>query len=536
MDLINILLVVATGIMLFFGFSIFFHRSEGEKFAFTFFLLSITMASWSAAEILMRVTTGEEVLLYARINYAVAVFIPVFFLLFVLDFGRYKFWFAHKLLIQSLLYGVAVGLFFLTLLTNSIVVSVKPTFVTEHLLFFGAAYPVYILHYLLLFPFSYFLLLQMYRRADDVTRKNQIFVVLLGTFVNSVFGLSTDLIAPWFGENSVGWIANFTSIFFMASILYGMVQYRLFSLKIIATEIFAVAIWSILAVELFLTDSAFLFAVRIVIFFAVVLLSIFLIRSTYKEVEQRVKIEELYIELEIKNKKLTELDKLKSQFLSIATHELRTPLTIVRNFISLMLDGTYGKVNDALAEGGRQVFQRVDDMARSVDTYLNVSRIEQGKIKYDFAAANFSVLVETAYKGLLTNAEKKKLTLTLSVAKGAESIRMRLDAPKITEVLINLIDNSIKYTPKGSVHLSLERVGQRARFTISDTGVGMTEKTQQNLFKLFSPGEDSKRINPASTGVGLYVSKAHIEAHRGTLTATSAGPGKGSQFIVELPL
>jgi signal transduction histidine kinase len=400
----------------------------------------------------------------------------------------------------------------------------------------GVLYPLYSVSLIAFFFTGYYALVRQYKLAVNDLQKIQTSYVATSGIVAPTLAIIPDLILPYFGVFEYTWMGPPFTLIMVVALFIAMVRFQLFNIKVIATEIFATLIIIILLAQLFIATNATSVLITTLVLCMVAVSAFLLIRSVYREVDQREVIQGLYKELEIKNQKLVELDKLKSQFLSIATHELRTPLTIVRNFISLMLDGTYGKVNDALAEGGRQVFQRVDDMARSVDTYLNVSRIEQGKIKYDFAPANFSVLVETAYKGLLTNAEKKKLALTLSVAKGAESIRMRLDAPKITEVLINLIDNSIKYTPKGSVHLSLERVGQRARFTISDTGVGMTEKTQQNLFKLFSPGEDSKKINPASTGVGLYVSKAHVEAHRGTLTATSAGPGKGSQFVVELPL
>lgn len=233
---------------------------------------------------------------------------------------------------------------------------------------------------------------------------------------------------------------------------------------------------------------------------------------------------------------LADVDALKSQFLSIATHELRTPITIVRNFTALLLDGTYGQIPESAAVGARQVFERATDMAHSVDTYLNVSRIEQGKISYSFAKTDITPLIRLAVDGLQANAERKKLTLTLTIKPGAESLVGNFDGPKITEVVINLIDNSIKYTPQGAVTVTLERVGRAARLTVKDTGVGMTPKTQANLFKLFSPGEDSKKINPASTGVGLYVSKAHVEAHKGMLTAFSAGSGTGSTFVMQVPV
>ena len=324
---------------------------------------------------------------------------------------------------------------------------------------------------------------------------------------------------------------------FISCTAYTILRFRLFDVKTAA-----VSILSFLLAATVIFQTIFSTSIPEKIFGAsqfvlVVVFSLWLIRATTKEVGQREHIQMLAEELLHANERLKELDKLKSQFLSIATHELRTPLTIVRNFISLMLDGTYGKMPPAVEESGRQVFLRVTDMARSVDTYLNVSRIEQGQMKYDFADADLTQLVQKTVEAMKSNAEKKGLTLSFTTTPGAESLKAKIDGGKITEVVSNLIDNSIKYTETGSISLTLQRVGVSiGRLTIKDTGVGMSQKTMNNLFKLFSPGEDSKKINPASTGVGLYISRAHVEGHKGSLTASSPGEGKGSQFVMELPI
>jgi signal transduction histidine kinase len=233
---------------------------------------------------------------------------------------------------------------------------------------------------------------------------------------------------------------------------------------------------------------------------------------------------------------LANLDSLKSQFLSIASHDLRSPITVIRNFASLALDGTYGTLPKAAEDGMRQVFERATHMASMVSTYLSVSRIEQGRMEYEFVDADITKIATETVNFLQQGAQEKGLTLSIEVAPGAESMRAKLDVPKMNEVLVNLIDNSIKYTPTGSIVVSVERVGRRARITLKDTGVGMTPKTIRGLFKLFSPGDGSKKINPSSTGIGMYVSKAHVEAHGGTLTGYSEGEGKGSQFVLDLPL
>ncbi|MES2014404.1 MAG: HAMP domain-containing sensor histidine kinase, partial [Patescibacteria group bacterium] len=264
--------------------------------------------------------------------------------------------------------------------------------------------------------------------------------------------------------------------------------------------------------------------------------SIFLVRSVMREVELREEVEELATNLSTANDKLKELDRLKSQFLSMASHDLRAPLTIIRNFISLLLDGSYGKLTAAGQEGLQQVFDRATDMAKSVETYLDVSRIEQGRMKYDFIDIELLPLVKTAVTAFTPNAEKKGLKLSATYDPALDGVKAKIDVSKMNEVLNNLLDNTIKYTPTGEMNLSVKKIGPVARFTLKDTGVGMTTETLKNLFQLFRPGEDSKRVNPASTGVGLFVTKAHVEAHKGKIWAESEGAGKGSTFIMELPL
>jgi signal transduction histidine kinase len=227
---------------------------------------------------------------------------------------------------------------------------------------------------------------------------------------------------------------------------------------------------------------------------------------------------------------------LKSQFLSIASHDLRAPLTVIRNYVSLVLDGSYGKMPKAAEEGLHQVFERATDMAKSVDTYLNVSRIEQGRMKYDFIDVDLAPILKKAVTDFKTNAEKKGLVLNIAIAGALEGKKAKVDVAKLNEVLNNLLDNSIKYTPKGSISVTAELVGNIARLTIKDTGIGMSKETISKLFQLFSTGESSLKVNISSTGVGLYITKAHVLAHKGRVWAESDGEGKGSRFVLELPL
>lgn len=367
--------------------------------------------------------------------------------------------------------------------------------------------------------------------------RQQYFMIMLGTFVTFALLIAFNFILPTVFQ--MYQFIPFGAVFifpFIAANAYAIYQYKLFNVKVIAAQFFAFLLTVASLIQIIFSANALETLFRSSVFILVLVFSILLIRSVMREVEQREQIQELAESLKDANARLKELDKLKSQFLSIASHDLRAPLTVIRNFLSLLMDGTYGKLPAAAAEGMHQVFDRATDMAKSVDTYLNVSRIEQGRMKYDFINVELVPMVENAFKTFAPNAEKKGLKFSLTVSDGLRGKKAKLDVAKMNEVLNNLLDNSIKYTPSGSISATFEPRGSVARLTISDTGVGMSAATIGKLFKLFSTGEESRKINTSSTGVGLYITKSHVEAHGGKIWAESDGEGKGSRFLLELPL
>ena len=109
------------------------------------------------------------------------------------------------------------------------------------------------------------------------------------------------------------------------------------------------------------------------------------------------------------------------------------------------------------------------------------------------------------------------------------------DPGKLRQVFLNLIDNSVKYTNKGGVKISLTKEGKVIKLLIKDTGVGLSEEGKKHLFEKFIRADDSGQTNITGTGLGLYVAKQIVEAHKGKIWAESAGPGKGSTFVLELP-
>jgi signal transduction histidine kinase len=250
----------------------------------------------------------------------------------------------------------------------------------------------------------------------------------------------------------------------------------------------------------------------------------------------------LYEQLTITNQKLGEandrlkqLDQLKSEFLSVASHQLRAPITAIKGYVANVLEDSYGAVPEYLKEPLEVVQESTRVMTSSIEDYLDVSRIEQGRMKYEMSSVDVTALARRASEELKPLAEKKGLVLSFTEA---PEIIVEGDFGKIKQVFTNLIDNAIKYTENGSVAVSIVKDDTKkvARFMTNDTGIGIPADEIGKLFEKFTRARGANSVNTTGTGLGLYVAKSLVEGHGGTIHIESDGPGKGSRFIVELPL
>lgn len=242
----------------------------------------------------------------------------------------------------------------------------------------------------------------------------------------------------------------------------------------------------------------------------------------------------LYKEVQDANEKLKSLDKLKTEFLSLASHQLRSPLTAIKGYTSMLLQGDFGSVNDNQKEAIDRVFQSSNHLTRIVEDLLNTSKIEQGGMQYTMTPFDLRKTAEDLVKDLSVTAEKKGLTLTFS-AEGKEPFTVNGDMEKLRQVLLNLTDNALKYTEKGTIAISVakDKTGKKIIWSSKDTGMGIPPEILPTLFQKFSRGEGG-RVNTGGSGLGLYLAKEIVGAHKGRVWAESEGKGKGAQFYVEL--
>jgi signal transduction histidine kinase len=249
----------------------------------------------------------------------------------------------------------------------------------------------------------------------------------------------------------------------------------------------------------------------------------------YKTVEQQRK------QLTVANTRLQALDKTKSEFISIASHQLRTPLTVIKGYLSLILEGTIGACDTRATETLKKITGSTDRLVTLVNDLLDISRIERGTMQFEMKSGRLEVLAKDVFDELAGQARGRGLAFTFT-APHASTPLIPIDPIKLRQSILNLIDNAIKYTPSGSIEVAVYQVGQEVRFSVKDTGIGMTESTRQNLFQKFNRGEGVSTVNTEGVGLGLFVAKQIVDRHGGVVTAESAGPGKGSTFTFSLPI
>ncbi|HJL55683.1 MAG: ATP-binding protein [Candidatus Pacebacteria bacterium] len=367
--------------------------------------------------------------------------------------------------------------------------------------------------------------------------KSQFGFVALGTFFTFVLIVTFNFILPSFFDNSK--FIPLSALFIFPFVLftsYAILKHKLFDIKVVATATLAFVLSIVTFLEVIFSKGFDQIMFRSSVFILVLVFSIFLLKSVRKEVTQRQQIEELAKRLEKANVRLKELDKLKSEFVSFATHQIRAPLTAIKGYTSLILEGSYGDIGEKAKEAVDKVYKASQSLVLVVEDYLNISRIEMGRMKYNFVVTDFGKLIREVAKELEPNVKKARLELSVNIDEGKE-YKAKIDEGKMRQVIVNLIDNAIKYTREGEIIVSLSKDEKKGKLlaTISDTGVGVKKEVMPILFDKFIRGKKANEVNIHGTGLGLYIAKQMAEAHEGgKLWVESKGKGKGSTFFVEL--
>ncbi|MBD3267608.1 PAS domain-containing protein [bacterium] len=230
--------------------------------------------------------------------------------------------------------------------------------------------------------------------------------------------------------------------------------------------------------------------------------------------------------------KEAELDRMKSDLISIVSHELRSPLTSIKGYVDLMIGGDLGDIPESMKSYLQIVSVNANRLSALIDDMLDLSRIESGKLNMSFGKVDVKYLCDYVFLTMKPQAQQKSIAFSQQVPQG---LAVSGDVDRLQQVVTNLVSNAIKYTmPEGTVTIEAERGHGTVRIAVRDDGVGIREEDQKKLFQKFFRVKDDNTRNIGGTGLGLCIAKSIVEAHNGIIEVVSQ-KGKGSCFTMELP-
>jgi signal transduction histidine kinase len=246
-------------------------------------------------------------------------------------------------------------------------------------------------------------------------------------------------------------------------------------------------------------------------------------------------IQEKSHELETANDRLKELDQLKSDFVSNVSHELRTPLTAIKGAVDLLLREVLGPLTENQTHYLSRVRSNTQHLAGLINDLLDLAKIEEGKVEVKGVRVSVGGLVHEVMETVKPLAAEKPVLLEIKVSE--PSVLVWADRDKVTQVLMNLIGNAIKFTPpQGKVTVSASRDGTEwAQVSVNDSGPGIPAEECQKIFEKFHQVSEDGGPKPKGTGLGLAISKALVELHGGKIWVESE-VGHGSTFSFTLPV
>jgi signal transduction histidine kinase len=425
---------------------------------------------------------------------------------------------------------------------------------------FGSLYYYVYLLLIVYIGWSIFVLFKQFRKKEVVFVKKQQLKLVIGAIAFYSIWFLFSMIATQFSVQW-GWgdyIFLYTPIgmgIFIVILTYAITKYQFLKIKLVTAQALTYSIWILISSQYFFADSVLVYLLVTLTLLLSILFGIMLIKSVKSEIERKEELQKMSDSLASANDQLRKLDNAKTEFISIASHQLRTPVTAIKGFASLLMEGSYGEVSKEVQGAVEKIYISSERLVNLIEDLLNVSRIESGRLTFTFENASVEKILKELHDNFILIAKSKKFYLDLKMPKEPLP-EFKMDASKIRELISNFIDNALKYTERGGVTISAEikengtviddkgfvkegeksPYGKVVRITVSDTGIGIPKEEIPFLFRKFSRGKDVSRLHVGGTGLGLFVGKAIADAHHGATWVESDGAGKGSRFIIEIPV
>ena len=474
-----------------------------------FFFMTISFAVWSFSYWQWQLSTDyDTAMMWVRILSIGSLFIPILFYHWVIKLvnantavNKILLWLAYSAAVVILLFAR----------TNLFIAGLERKSFFQFWPNAGIAYNVYFSYiYVGLILYTVYLLLRSYKTAEDVNKKGQILYIIFAVIFGFGGGLSNFPL--WWGINIPPY-GNFLAAAFPFLFGYSILKYKFFNIRAIIAELMVFSLMIFMLIIVLMADNWTLRLVYGLFFVLTSVVGVILIRNSYT---------------------VDNLNKAQSETMNFITHQIRGVFTDTKAGLAAMIEGDFGAIPDTMKDMARRMLESQNRGVGEVETFLKADRIDNGTVKYEMKPFDFKQMLVQLVEQEKSRAEGKKLHYEVQISDGDYNIDG--DQVYINQVVFNLIDNAIRYTPSGSIEVSLSCKDNDIIFSVKDSGVGVNEEDGKKLFTKYGHGKDSRKINTDSNGLGLFIVKGIVDGHHGKIWYQSGGTGKGTTFFVELPI
>lgn len=480
-----------------------------------FFLLTISFSSWIFFDLVLWASEKPNLIMFFWSS-----LIYIEYIIFVLSFWlTYIFIYKKKLpdIYKRIMLILSLPILFLSLSTQNLIAFDWSN--CDRGAFEGALWVyLYIVECIICFATAGISFYFLFINKNNAERKESIIfsagvLIFMMLFVAGNITLLSDM--GWNYEQ----YKLFGMVFFLLTLLFLIVKFKTFSIKVIGSQML---VW----IVILLISFQFIFIKTNINKILNLITLVFTIVSSYYLVRSVKLVEKQKDQLEKVNQNQQSL-------LHFITHQVKGYMTKSRNIFDGMLIGDYGEINPQVKAMAQHGFDSETKGVHTVLTILKASDLKTGKIDFIKEKTNISVLIAKIIAEKKSLAETKGIELTFDIE---SNVYADVDKIQINEVFKNLISNAITYTQKGAIHVTLKKSKKKMKFSVIDTGFGLTEDDKEKLFTEGGKSTDALSVNIDSTGFGLFIAKKIIEKHKGKIGARSEGRNKGSEFFVILSL
>ena len=519
----NVILTAALAFGL--GTWVYFERRQDARNV-TLGGLLVAVSLWSFAFVLWRMApVSSQALFWLRTLFFIGSVLPVLY-----------YFFAHSFLyerlpspwVQLLMFLPNAALLWLAYWTDLLVQPAEGLAMT-----FGPGRTIFAVHFAI-FIIGALVIFSLAARRDRSLDRQKLASVLVGTII------SFDVIfAVLFGSRLTAtadsfWIGNTALLLGMFVIAMAVIHNKLIvDLRLVSIELFLLITLFVVIADVVISQNVLDFTLRLAIMIVLIFYGVFTSRNMVNEVRHLRELQALTEHVTKMNGRLLEADKAKTRFVSLASHQFRAPLGGIRSYLDMLANGDFGSVSIKQKEVISLNIGVVNQLLETIETFLDATKIELGKLELYRSETDLRELAGRVIKSIEPLAERKQLAVVSDLP--ASLPRVVCDSGKIYHVLINLIDNAIKYTAKGTIVVSAAQEGDKVRVSVQDTGAGMAPEEIERLFQSFKRGLAGVTLNHDGSGLGLFIVKNIIDAHGGEVGVTSPGKGQGSTFFFVLP-